>query len=448
MDWPPDIQYVQSRDGTTLGYAVVSEGRPDILFALGVGTNLGVDWREDRGVAEWYARLSALGRLIVYDQRGSGVSDPFALNDLPSVERQAEDMAAVLDAAGATTGAVLYASTSLGPAAMLLAATEPDRLSSLVLYGTYARLKQAPDYPHGVPEEVLTRFTEFSSRAWGTGAMLRVIAPSKVDDAAYVAYTTRMEKLSISPAQSGMLARLGIELDVRHVLGAISTPTLVLHRRGDRFVDIEHGRYLAANIPGAKLVELEGDDHAMQAGNVDAILSEIEEFVAGRRIGTAPTRVLATVVFTDIVDSTRLAAELGDSRWRERLDRHDQAVRRQIERFQGRLVHTTGDGSVATFDSPARAVLAAAAIRDAVKVLELDVRAGVHTGEVEVRGDDIGGIAVHIASRIQSLAQPGEVLVSRTVTDLVVGSGIEFRAAGEHGLKGVPGTWALFATVS
>ncbi|HVV76765.1 MAG TPA: adenylate/guanylate cyclase domain-containing protein [Mycobacteriales bacterium] len=447
MDWRPDINYARSRDGTNLAYAVVSEGRPDILWATGMATNLGLDWTEIPGVDTWQERLTGMGRLVMYDQRGAGRSDPIALNDLPTVEQQAEDMAAVLDAAGVDREAVVFATTSLGPAAMLLAATEPQRVSSLILYGTYARMIEAPDYPAGVPEELLARFAGFSSRAWGTGAMLRIIAPSVAFDADYVAMQNRMEKLSISPAQSEMLSRLGISLDVRHVLGAISVPTLVLHRRGDQFVSIEHARFLADHIPSAKLVEVEGEDHAFNIGDTESLLGPIEEFVTGRRTGSLPRRVLATVVFTDIVDSTRHAAELGDGNWRQLLDRHDRAVQRQIERFQGRLVNTTGDGSVASFDSPARAVLAAAAIRDAVKILELDIRAGIHTGEVEIRGSDIGGIAVHIASRIQGLAKPGEILVSRTVTDLVVGSGIEFRDTGEHDLKGVPGTWRVFATV-
>lgn len=448
MEWHPEIEYARSRDGTNLAYAVLSTGHPDVLWSAGMATNLGLDWTEIPGADTWCDRLAAMGRLIMYDQRGTGLSDPIALNDLPTVERQAEDMTAVLDAAGAEQGAVVLATTSLGPAAMLLAATEPHRVSSLILYGTYARMIEAPDYPAGVPKEVLARFAEFSAHAWGTGAMLRIMAPSVAHDPDYVAMQNRMEKLSISPAQSGMLSRLGISLDVRHVLGTISVPTLILHRRGDQFVSVEHARYMAEHIPGAKLVEVEGDDHVFSLGDTESLLGPIEEFVTGRRIGSAPTRVLATVVFTDIVDSTRHAAEVGDSRWRQLLDRHDRAVRRQIERFQGRLVNTTGDGSVASFDSPARAVLAAAAIRDAVKLLELDVRAGIHTGEVEVRGENIGGIAVHIASRIQGLAQAGEILVSRTVTELVVGSGIEFRDAGEHELKGVPGRWQVFATVS
>jgi class 3 adenylate cyclase len=444
VEWHPDIQYARSADGTSLGYAVLSEGSKDILLAIGMGTNLGVDITEEPGVERWYDRLAKIGRLVAYDQRGAGVSDPVAMNDVPTIERIAEDMEAVLDAANVER-ATIVALTSLGPAAMLLAATRPERVSALVLYGTYARLRAAPDYPAGLPDEVADRFVDFSRTVWGTGAMLEVLAPSRADDPAYRERFAQVEKLMISPTQSAILSRMGIEYDVRPVLGSISAPTLVIHRTGDRFVPVAHGRYLAEHIHGARLLELEGEDHAYNVGDVDSILDAIVEFVTGERSAPPSTRVLATVLFTDIVGSTEAATHFGDQRWRELLDQHDRAGRRQLGRFGGKLVKSTGDGVMATFDGPTKAVLCAAAIRDAVKVLGLDVRAGIHAGEVEVRDSDIGGIAVHIAARIAALAGPGEVVVSRTITDLVAGSGIEFDDLGPRDLKGVQGTWNLYA---
>jgi len=443
VEWPPDIQYARSADGTSLGYAVLSDGPRDILFAVGMGTNLAVDMNMAPAGLRWYERLGAMGRVITYDQRGSGVSDPVAVNDLPTVERVAEDMAAVL-AAAASERATIVATTSLGPAAMLLAATKPDLVSSLVLYGTYARMRAAPDYPAGVPGEVLDGFVNFSRDAWGTGAMLNLLLPSRADDPGYREAFARAEKLFISPTQSAILGRMGVESDVRHVLGTISAPTLITHRTGDRFVSVAHSRYLAEHIPNAKLVEFEGEDHAPYSGDVDALLDEIEEFVVGERAAPEPGRVLATVLFTDIVNSTGLASEVGDQRWKELLDGHDRVARRQLDRFGGRLVKMTGDGLLATFDGPAKAVLCACAIRDGVKVLGLDTRGGVHTGEVELRGDDIGGIGVNIAARVVDKAGAGEVWASRTVRDLSVGSGITFEPQGAQDLKGVGEPWELY----
>jgi class 3 adenylate cyclase len=384
-----------------------------------------------------------MGRLLMYDQRGAGVSDPVPVNNLPTVEQVAEDMEAVLDAAGSQE-AVVVATSSLGPAAMLLAATKPGRVLSLVLYGTYARMRADPDYPAGIADDVLENFVAFSRETWGTGAMLQLLAPSHLDDPTYRELFARMEKLSISPSQSAILGRMGIESDVRHVLGSIRAPTLVIHRAGDGFIDVSHGRYLADHIPGAVLHEVDGEDHLIFSGDTDAILDAIEEFITGERTAPVPDRVLATVVFTDIVDSTRVAGELGDRQWKELLDRHDRVARRQLDRFGGRLVKSTGDGLMASFDGPGKAVLCACAIRDGVKVLGLDTRSGVHTGEVEIRGDDIGGIAVHIAARILGESDRGEVWVSRTVRDLSVGSGITFEPKGPHELKGISDLWELY----
>ncbi len=285
VEWPPDVQYARSTDGTSLGYAVLGKGDRSVLAAIGLGTNLGIDINEEPGVVRWYERLAAIGRLIIYDQRGAGVSDPIALNELPTIEQIAEDMEAVLDAAGSDHASVV-ATTSLGPAAMLFAAMNPERVSALVLYGTYARMRAASDYPEGIPGDVLEGFVEFSRSAWGTGAMIQLLAPSRAGDPAYREQFARLEKLTISPTQSAILGQIGIEYDVRHILGSISTPTLVIHRSGDRFVSVAHGRYLAEHIPGARLMEVEGEDHAFHCGDVDPILDGIDEIHHGSAIGS------------------------------------------------------------------------------------------------------------------------------------------------------------------
>lgn len=443
VEWPPDIKYARSADGTSIGYAVLSEGTQDVLFARGMGTNLAVDFTEDPGIGRWFDRLADMGRLIAYDQRGAGTSDPVAVNELPTVERVAEDMECVLDAAASEQVAVVV-TASLGPAAMLFAATKPERVSALALYGTYARMKVAPDYSAGLSAEILDQFVSSSAHAWGSGAMIRVLAPSRADDSLYRERFARLEKRIISPAQSAILGRMGVEYDARHVLGSISSPTLVIHRTGDRFINVAHGRYLAEHIPGARLLELDGNDHLYYVGDVDAVLDGIEELITGERKAVLPSRVLTTVLFTDLVGSTQLASDLGDERWRVLLDQHDTVARRQLDRFGGRLVKSTGDGLMATFDGSARAVLCACAIRDSVKLLGLDTRAGVHTGEVELRGEDLGGLGVHIAARIAHAAGAGEVWASRTVRDVSAGSGIAFQAQGPRTLKGVSEPWELY----
>jgi class 3 adenylate cyclase len=285
---------------------------------------------------------------------------------------------------------------------------------------------------------------QFSREAWGTGKMLNLIGPSHASDPSYRDLHARAEMRTISPTQSALLGKMGIEADVRHVVGSITAPTLVIHRTGDRFIGVAHGRWLAEKITTATMFELEGDDHAANLGDFEGILDRIDEFITGERPTALPTRILTTVLFTDIVGSTERAADIGDHRWKDLLDQHDRTAARQIERFGGSLVKSTGDGLMATFDAPGRAVLCAAAIRDAVKVLGLDTRAGVHTGEMQIRGDDIGGIGVHIAARISARAGAGEIWASRTVRDLTVGSGIDFQPLGSHELKGVSEPWELY----
>ncbi|HMF05386.1 MAG TPA: adenylate/guanylate cyclase domain-containing protein [Acidimicrobiia bacterium] len=434
-----DIRYAKSGD-LSIAYTVFGAG-PDLVVAPGFISHLDLIW-EERSVAHFYSRLGSFRRVITFDKRATGLSDPAP--HAPTLEECVDDLQAVMAAAGSERADLLGVSEG-GTMAMLTAATHPGRVKALVLYGTFARLLESPEYPLGVTAEQLAKMAEISSRGWGEGIGLGAWAPSRQHDAELREWWGRLQRVAASPGTIRNIFGLYPQVDIRDVLPAIPVPTLVLHRRDDRMVDVEMGRYLADHIPGAKFVELEGTDHLFFTGDADAIIDEIQEFLTGVRPLPAVERVLATVLFTDIVDSTRHAVEAGDERWKELLGRHDAQVRRQLERFQGREVNTTGDGFVATFDGPARAIRCATSIRDAVRALGIDVRAGLHTGEVETRGDDISGIAVHLAARVAAAAGAGEVLVSRTVVDLVAGSGLSFAPRGARTLKGVPGEWELFA---
>jgi class 3 adenylate cyclase len=362
----------------------------------------------------------------------------------PTLEESVDDLRAVMDAAGCERADLLGISEG-GTMAMLMTASHPDRVKALVLYGTFSRLLQAADYPLGVTQEQLSVLIELSAKGWGEGVGLGAWAPSRRGDTDLRQWWARLQRMAASPGMVRNIFALYPRLDIRDVLPAIKVPTLVLHRRGDRMVTPEMGRYLADRIPVAKFVELDGADHLFFTGDADSLLDEIEEFLTGVRPLPTVERVLTTVLFTDIVDSTKRAAQLGDVRWKDLLGRHDAQVRRQLERFHGREVNTTGDGFLARFDGPARAIRCAMAIREVLRSLGLEVRAGIHTGEVELRGDDISGIAVHIAARVAAAAGAGEVLVSRIVVDLVAGSGLSFAARGQQALKGVAGEWGLFA---
>jgi pimeloyl-ACP methyl ester carboxylesterase len=437
-----EIHYARSGD-LSIAYSVNGDG-PDLLVAPGFISHLDFIW-EELSVAHFYSRLASFRRVITFDKRGTGLSDP--ASHAPTLEECVDDLRAVMAAAGSERADVLGISEG-GAMAMLMAASHPRRVEALVLYGSFARLLQSPDYPLGVSGEQLAKLAEVSAKGWGEGIGLGAWAPSRRDDDELRRWWARLQRAAASPGMVHNIFSLYPALDIREVLPAIQAPTLVVHRRGDRMIHPAMGRYLADHIPGAKLVELDGTDHLFFTGDADAILDEIEEFLTGVRPQPPVTRVLATVLFTDIVGSTERAAELGDERWRELLTRHDARVRRQLERFQGREVNTTGDGFVATFDGPARAIRCATAVCDAVRALGVEVHAGLHTGEVEMRGGDISGIAVHLAARVASAAGPGEVLVSRTVVDLVVGSGLEFEDRGDRFLKGVPGEWRLFAVAT
>ncbi len=328
---------------------------------------------------------------------------------------------------------------------LLFAATYPTRTVALILLASYARLSWAADYPWGTPTVVSDRFLDHVEREWGTGVALGALAPNHKDDAQLLEWWARFQRQAASPGAAVALLRMSYDSDVRAALPAISAPTLILHRAGDRMMPVAHGRYLAQHIKGAKYVELPGDDHLPFMGDADTLVDEVQEFLTGTRDLAEPDRVLATVLFTDIVGSTERAAQLGDHRWRELLEGYYDLARRQLARFRGREVDTAGDGFFAAFDGPARAVHCAQAITAGVRSLGIDVRAGLHTGECEMIGEKVGGIAVHIGARVASLARPGEVLVSNTVRDLVAGSGLRFEDRGTHTLKGVPDEWRLYA---
>jgi class 3 adenylate cyclase len=438
----PEIRYTDS-DGVSIAYTVLGDGPIDLLCIPGFVSHLEVFW-EAPGISDYFGRMASFARVIVYDKRGLGLSD--RPPGPPTLEQSAADARAVLDAAGSERAAV-YAISEGGPMSVLLAATCPDRVSALVLYGTWARWLKAPDFPEGISAYAMERFINAARKDWGGPIALDLWAPSSSHDPELRRWWAKLLRAGTSPAGFEALIRLYLDIDVRSVLPTISVPTLVLQRTGDRLTPLRWGRNIAEAIPGARFVELEGDDH-LPIHNPRQIVDEVEEFLTGQRTEREPDRMLATVMFTDIVDSTVRASQMGDRSWRQLIERHDQLMRREIERHQGREVKTMGDGFLAAFDGPARAIRCACSARDAVTDLGIAIRAGLHTGEVEVMGDDIAGIAVNIGARVGAAAGPNEVLVSRTVTDLVAGSGIEFTDRGAQSLKGVPGDWQLYAVAS
>ena len=431
-----------------LAYQVVGEGPPDILFINTWVSHVELGW-ELPEMARFRRRLAGLGRLVLFDRRGTGLSDAVDVSALPSLETQVEDIIAVLDAAGSERAAVLGVVEG-GPLAMLLAATHPERCQNLVLVETSARMSSGPSYPWGAPEEVLTGVVQMTVDDWlsGNADHWRFLAPSLASDDHALDRLIRHGRASVRPGAVGHYFKQAVETDVRDILSSISVPTLVVQLSDDPITPPPAGRYLAEHIADAVYRELPGTDHIIFSQNGDAVVDEIEEFLTGARRSAELDRVLATLLFTDIVGSTARAAELGDRRWRELLDEHDAIVRRQLDRFGGREIDTAGDGFFAAFDGPGKAIRCAGAIGEALAPLDLRVRAGVHTGEVEIRGEGMGGLAVHIAARVAALAGSGEVFVSGTVKDLLAGSGLEFDDRGEHELKGVPGAWRVFAVAS
>jgi class 3 adenylate cyclase len=442
----PPTHYAES-DGASIAYQVVGDGPLDVILVLGFATHLELQW-EGAPMARFFERLSAFSRLVLFDKRGTGLSDP--VDEVPTLEQRTDDIRAVMDAVGSERAAFVGISEG-GPTSVLFAAAHPQRATALVLYGAMGRTTEAPDYPWASPADALRESAaEFIAPYWGRQAdgMVELFAPSLAGDPQVAQFTARMERSAASPGMVRKIFEMFLDIDVRAVLPTIHVPTLVLHRHGDRVVNRRAGQQLAACIPRARYVELPGIDHLPWAGDSDAVLGEIEEFLTGARSLPEPDRVLATVMFTDIVGSTQRAADLGDTRWRELLGAHHTAVRGELRRFRGREVKTMGDGFLATFDGPARAIRCGQAIAAEARSLGLEVRVGLHTGEVELIGDDVGGIAVHIAARVGALATPGEVLASSTIRDLVAGSGIRFEERGARRLEGIADEWRLFAAPS
>ena len=439
----PETRYVAVGD-SDVAYQVVGNGPVDLLYCYGLGSHIELSWYSPTS-AELLPRLASFSRLIFFDRRGTGASDGVSRNAIPTWEEWTEDIMAVLAATDSKRTAIL-AATDAGPIAILFAAMHPEMVSALVLLNTSSRYLEADDYPIGASPETVDAVVEMIATGWGTLDFTRMVIPSLSDDAEYLRLVSQLIRSSATPrtaaAQWDYIMR---SVDVRHALPLIQAPTLVLHVSESPFIPVAHGRYLADHIDGATFIELPGAD---LGPDPSSLVAEVAEFLTGERPLIEFERILTTVLFTDIVASTAHAASLGDQRWRSLLDAHDRTVRDQLRRFRGREINTTGDGFVASFDGPARAIRCAQAVVNATDKLGVELRVGLHTGECEVRGDDVGGLAVHIAARAGTLATPGEVLVSGTVRDLVVGSGIEFSERGEHELKGVPGTWKLFAVES
>ena len=437
----PETNYARTTDGVHVAYQVVGDGPPDIVYANSFMSHVEVSW-EYRPAVRFYERLAAFSRLVLFDRRGTGLSDPiiehFTMDD------RLDDIDAVMTAVGLDR-AVLLGSSEGATACAHYAALHPDRVSALILFAPTVVGVADDECPWAWSRDFYDFFLDTLDEAWATGAGLELLNPSISEDPDARSWYARYFRLSASPSLVRTLLRHNVEVDVRALLPTIEVPTLVLHRTDEVWLNVEYGRYAARKIPGARLIELPGTDHYIWEQNSDAVVEEIEEFLTGVRRGREPERSVTTLLFTDLVASTDRARELGDERWRILLDRQEAAVRRQIARFDGRFVKSTGDGVLATFDRPARAIRCALAIREAMRGLGLEVRAGVHTGEVELRGDDIGGIAVHLAARVASIASPGEVLVSRTVADLIAGSEVKLTDRGEQELKGISERWRLFS---
>lgn len=447
--WPawagaPEIHYVKTEDGY-VAYQIFGEGPYDVLFIGNWASNIEVMW-EHPSMARYLERLGRFARVICFDKRGAGLSDPVPLGALPTLEHWMDDARIVLDAAGSEQAA-LIGDAEGGLMAMMFAATYPQRTRALVLVNAFAKMLRAGDYSIGMPEEAAERFLEIWERAWGKGIVLELSAPSVAADPQVQYWVGRYMRLSAPPAACTRMYRWVLQVDVRSALPSIQGPTLILHRADNRHYRAPMGRYLAAHIPDAKYRELPGADWYPPFVSAEPVLDEIEEFLTGTRPVPAQDRVLATVLFTDIVNSTDLAARLGDQRWLDLRAAHDGLVRTQLDRYRGKVVATTGDGFLATFDGPARAVRCASEIASAVRSLGIQIRAGLHSGEVEIQDGQIAGIAVHIAARVMAFASEGRVLVSGTVKDLVVGSAIQFADRGSHLLRGIPGEWRLFEVI-
>jgi class 3 adenylate cyclase len=438
----PKTEYARS-GALHIAYQVLGRGPLDLVYVPGWVSHVELAWEEPT-LARFLGRLASFARLIVFDKRGTGLSDRVPHAELPPLEERMDDLRAVMDAAGSDRAA-LFGFSEGGNLSTLYSATYPQRTTALILFGAFAKRVRSPDYPWAPTAEQRHELCERVEREWGRGMDLEHYVPSKLHDEAFMRRLTAYFRSAASPGAAVALLRMNSDIDVRHVLPAIHVPTLVMHRAGDRSVNIEEGRWMAGQIPEARFVELPGEDHMPWVGDQDAILDEVQEFLTGDRPLRQPDRVLATVLVTDIVGSTRHAARLGDRAWSELLSSHYAIVRKELDAFRGREIDTSGDGFLATFDGPARAVSCACRIRNAVRPLGIEIRAGLHTGEIELAGGKVHGIAVHTGARIAAAAQASEILVSSTVKDLVSGSGITFSDRGMHELKDIPRSWQLFA---
>ncbi len=441
----PVTRYAKNKEGQFIAYQVFGKGPVDLVFIPDWVTNLEIMWEEPT-LARFLDRLASFSRVICFDKRGTGLSDPVPLGAVPTWEEWMFDVGTVMDAAGSERAAIASHGDG-GQMGLLFAATNPGRTAALVLIDTYARRTRAPDYPCGIPPDIAERFIGFIVGSWGTGHAVVYGAPGQSGNPAFIEWRGRYERLSMSPGQFRSLYPLTYQLDFRSILPAIRVPTLVLHRTDNTYVRVDNGRYLAEHIEDAQFIEVSGADHIFHTGDTEALLAPVEEFLTGRQTAPEEDRVLATVLFTDIVDATVHAERLGDRAWKDLLERHHEAVRAELARFRGHEVDTAGDGFFATFEGPARAVRCALAIREAVRALGVEIRAGLHTGECEIVSDKVGGIAVHTGARVMGQALAGQVVVSRTVRDLVAGTGLRFESLGTRTLKGVSGEWELFLAV-
>jgi class 3 adenylate cyclase len=440
----PQTQYARAGD-ISIAYQVVGDGPTDLVLVPGYVSHVEMLW-DFPGAVRMIERITSFARLIVFDKRGGGMSDPVA--GAPILEERIDDVRAVMEAAGSERAVLLGVSEGV-PMCLLFAATHPELVSALVLYGGMARSTWAPDYPWATPADALLESSMEMAPYLLEGAALEIMAPSIADDPQARQAFARYQRYATTPSMLQQNFLMFLDIDVRSILPSVEVPTLVLHRRGDMAVNRRAAEWMAGQIPGAKYVELPGNDHLLYVGDSDRVVDEVEEFLTGSRRAVEIDRVLATVMFTDIVDSTQRASAMGDRAWRDLLDAQNDVLRHELDRFRGREIKTLGDGMLATFDGPARAIRCALAITEAVRPLGIEVRVGLHTGEVELVGDDdVAGIAVHIAARVGAKAATGEVLVSSTVKDLVAGSGIGFVERGEHVLKGIPDQWRLFAVAT
>jgi class 3 adenylate cyclase len=439
----PRTQYT-SLGEDRIAYQVFGEGPVDLVFASSSGECVDIRW-EVPGYGDLLRRLASLSRVIMFDRRGTGSSDPASGDSLPSWERWADETQVVMDAVGSER-AVIFGHVEAGATAILFAGVHADRTRALILFHAAARYLVGPDYPWGATPETLDRIADSIADGWGTDRM-PAFSPDATRDPGFHRWLLRMQRLTMSPKEAAVHFRWLFHTDVREMLPSVRTPTLVLHREGYKWTSPEHGRYIADRVPEARFAMVPGSDASWFTAPTAETMHYIGEFLTGLSAVVEPDRALAAILFTDIVGSTERAAALGDREWRNLIGTHDLVVRTIVEQHRGRLIRTTGDGMLATFDGPGRAIHCAAALRDALRALGLEIRAGLHTGEIEFTGNDIAGIGVHIAARVLDKASAGQLLTSAAVPMLVAGSGIEFDDRGEHDLKGVPGTWRLFSVL-